>query len=89
MSEMPPLPVYQVPAENNQAPINFATIELAGVPTTAIEIAIQEPGEARPLTVWTAYPGPNTPATRGTYFVFARTTTNPKYAVCAGKLIVF
>jgi hypothetical protein len=81
------MPVMRLPVENT-APLVLDAV-FSGTPTTAIEIAIQESGEVRPLTVWTAYPGPNTPTVRGEYYVFARVTSNPKYAVCVGKLIMF
>ena len=81
------LPEYEVPMEN-QAPIEFKKHTIDGEPSTAIEIAIQEPGEARPLSAWVAFPGPNTPQVRGSYFVMARATGSPKPAVCVGKLVV-
>lgn len=83
----PNLPVFRVPAENQAPLVLVATLN--GTPTTAVEVAIQEIGEVRPLTAWTAWPGPNTPTARGEYYVFARVTGTPKYAVCVGKLIVF
>lgn len=81
------LPVKELPVENQAPPVLNALFN--GVTTTAIEVAIQEVGETRPLSSWTAYPGPNTPTTRGEYYVFARVTSNPKYAVCVGKLIMY
>jgi hypothetical protein len=84
---MATLPTKRLPIEN-QAPVPLGAI-FQGTPTTAIEVAIQETGEVRPLTVWAAHPGPNTPTVRGEYFVFARVTGTPKYAVCVGKLIMF
>jgi len=62
---------------------------LDGVDTTAIEVAIYEPGETRPLTGWVAWPGPVTPNTAGEYPVFIRATGANAPAECIGILVMY
>jgi hypothetical protein len=81
----------RVAVENDAALGETFTLPLTldGALITTVDLAIQEAGEVRPLTVWTAHPGPKTPTVRGEYFVFARTQANPKRAICLGKLVMF
>jgi hypothetical protein len=81
------LPTFNVPVENDDyLPL---AVELDGVETEAFEVAFAEPGETRPLTAWTANPGPKTPNIRGRYPVFVRSTGSPKPAICVGWLHVY
>lgn len=79
---------FYVPVENDDfIPL---VVALDGAPFATYEVAIFEPpGETRPLTAWTAAPGPKTPTTIGRYSVFVRATGSPKPAICVGFLIVF
>jgi len=85
---MPPMSELHIPIENDDY-VPLEDLMIGGNPSTAIDVAIQEPGEVRPLTAWVVYPGPKTPTTRGEYFVFIRATAAPKTAICVGKLIMF
>lgn len=84
----PNLPELRIPIENDDY-VPFEYIRLDEVDTTDIEVAIWGDGDARPITVWTAHPGPKTPTTEGRYLVFVRATGSPKPAECLGYLIMY
>lgn len=92
---MIPPDVREVPVENGIAPgvaigqYFDLDLTLDDVDIATVDLAIQEPGETRPLTTWTAYPGPVFPSTRGEYHVFARVQGAPKLAIYLGRLIMF
>lgn len=81
------VPKTWVPIENND--FVRPTGILDGVESTDIEVAILEPGEARPLTGWTAWPGPKTPTVAGEYPVFIRPAIANAPVVCIGILVMY
>lgn len=81
------LPKTWVAIENND--FVRPTVTLDGVETTDVDVAIYEPGEARPLTSWVLWPGPKTPTTEGEYPVFVRATGANAPARCIGILVMY
>lgn len=82
------LPERWVPVEND----DFYPFDafLDDAETQLFEVAFFQPGVTpRPVTVFTANPGPKTPTTIGRYAVLARATGSPKPAICVGYLNVF
>jgi hypothetical protein len=80
------LPTFEVPVEND----DYLPLEafLDEVETELFEVAIIDSGD-RPVTSWTANPGPKTPTARGRYAVMIRATGSPKPAICVGWLHVY
>ena len=83
----PALPKTWIPVENNDFVRPEAFID--GEESTDVEVAIYEPGETRPLTAWTAWPGPKTPTVAGEYPVYIRGLGGNAPARCIGILVMY
>lgn len=81
------LPKTWRPIEDNDFVRPAASLD--GADTTDIEVAVYEPGESRPLSIWTPYPGPKCPDVEGEYPIFIRTTGANAPAECIGILVMY